>query len=171
MTRRNHWAAGLTVLLAALLAAFALCALTGPRGARAAEATGDDYVYLRTDVLEDAEQPDNSNLPSGQSGAIIYTDTYSGGGEGVVNPIVLLQKDGDYVEYAFDLADDAETAVLSLNIGGSRRVEVKAAGESAFVKLTTESPAGNRSFEFYDLTEADALKSADNKFTLRVSFD
>ncbi len=99
-----------------------------------------------------------------------FTDSFTGGDGTVVNPTMLLQAAGDFVEYNFDMDDSLTNATMKLAITGGK-VEVKPAG-GEFITLTPKNGSGfNRGTAIYELNESNALAASGNKFTLRISFD
>lgn len=122
-------------------------------------------LYLPLNSLSAANQYGGTGLLEN------FTDSYTGGDDNTVNnKTLLLQTAGDFVEYRLDMDDAVTAAQLKLYITGGK-VEVKPAG-GEFITLTAKNGSGfNRNVAIFDLTEADALASADNKFILRISFD
>ena len=100
-----------------------------------------------------------------------FNDSFTGGDDNTVNnKTLLLQAAGDYISYNMDMDDGVTSAQLKLYITGGK-VEVQPEG-GEFVTLTAKNGGGfNRNIAIFDLTEADALAAASNKFTLRISYD
>ncbi len=92
------------------------------------------------------------------------------GGSAATNPVMLLQSEGEFVEYNFDLANDVKSAALKLSITGGK-VEVKPAGGEFVTLAPSNGTAFDRGTAIFSLTENDALAGEDNKFTLRISFN
>ncbi len=153
--------------LISLALALALCLALIPHfdlGAKAADEVyhtveGDFYLPL-TDLSDTSAYGGSGITPN-------YNDTHEGG-TAAVNPVMLLTKSGDFVEYNLDLNDTLTAATLKLSISGGT-VQVRPEG-GEFVTLTAKNGSGfNRGTAIYDLTEADALAADSNKFTLRIS--
>lgn len=124
--------------------------------------TGDTYVYIPVKDLSNA---------SGYAGALVekFIDSFSGGTSACGNETLLMETAGSYAEYDIDLDDTATSAVLKV-YHKHAEVSVKAAGGS-FVTLTAKNGAAvDRSVNLFDLTEANALASNDNRFTVRIGF-
>lgn len=149
------------VLTAALLTATIFG--TGVIPSAADGPSGDTYVYIPVKDLT------NASRYSGSTIAENFLDTSIGGTDACGNKTLLLQNDGDAVEYDFDLDDGVSAAVLKVHAKHAV-VSVKAAGgEWQTLTAKNGSPA-DRGVNLFDLTTADALASTDKQFTVRVSF-
>ncbi len=111
----------------------------------------------------------NASRYSGSTIAENFLDTPSAAPTPAATKPLLLQNDGDAVEYDFDLDDGVSAAVLKVHAKHAV-VSVKAAGgEWRTLTAKNGSPA-DRGVNLFDLTTADALASTDKQFTVRVSF-
>lgn len=125
--------------------------------------SGVKYVYIPTPDLTTASRYGGSGLHGN------FIDSYSGGSDECGNKTLLLQADGDYVEYDIDLADDASSAVLKV-YATSAVVSVKPEGGEFQTLTARNGAAANRGVNLFDLTTDNALSAADKKFTVRISF-
>lgn len=125
--------------------------------------SGGKYVYIPTPDLTTASRYGGSGLHGN------FIDSYSGGSDECGNKTLLLQADGDYVEYDIDLADDASSAVLKV-YATSAVVSVKPEGGEFQTLTARNGAAANRGVNLFDLTTDNALSAADKKFTVRISF-
>lgn len=125
--------------------------------------SGVKYVYIPTPDLTTASRYGGSGLHGN------FIDSYSGGTNECGNKTLLLQADGDYVEYDIDLADDAASAVLKV-YATSAVVSVKPEGGEFQTMTARNGAAANRGVNLFDLTTANALSAVDKKFTVRISF-
>lgn len=107
------------VLTAALLTATIFG--TGVIPSAADGPSGDTYVYIPVKDLT------NASRYSGSTIAENFLDTSIGGTDTCGNKTLLLQNDGDAVEYDFDLDDGVSAAVLKVHAKHAV-VSVKAAG-------------------------------------------
>jgi hypothetical protein len=85
----------------------------------------------------------------------------------------ILFKPAATLSFQFDMKDDVQNAVFNFYGGNTAiKVEVKADGESSFTELTAKGSlldVTDRGTIPYTLTSADALKSANKKFVVRVT--
>lgn len=121
------------------------------------------YVYLPIKDLSNASRYDGKRIMTE------FLDTYEGGNDSTVNPTLLLQDAGEYVEYDLDLVNGIKQARLKVNMKDGI-VSVKAAG-GTYVRLKAVNDAGSsfdRSVAVYELTEKDALSDPERRFTVRI---
>ena len=128
-----------------------------------AASTDSTYVYIPVKDLTNAARYEGSTIVQN------FLDTSIGGVNECGNYTLLLQSSNDWVEYDIDLDDVVETAVLKVHAKHAQ-VSVKPAGGSLITLTAKNGAAADRGVNLFDLTEANALASNDNRFTVRISF-
>ena len=121
------------------------------------------YLYIPVKDLSNASRHNGERIVAD------FLDTYEGGSEQTVNPTLLLQDAGEYVEYDIDLNDSISKAILKVNMKDGV-VSVKATG-GKYVTLKAINDTGknfDRGVAIYELTASNALSGTDRAFTVRI---